>query len=132
MDSINRIQLVSRTQTTEFQHQGDFFRHGSLWCPLTRDSTDQQYQDFFSEVDNLRGLLEELDVSLRNAHNRFIESGNNAAGMGAHDPLAFDFDNERKKIVGDFNDTLLACRAVLIRYSHLQNVSASVVQNLTW
>ncbi|ETN40036.1 uncharacterized protein HMPREF1541_04311 [Cyphellophora europaea CBS 101466] len=96
------------------------------------NAADVRYQEFQNDILNFSLLLERLDRSLRDAQRRFIDGGMFARAQGAYDPMAPDFDAERIALIGNFQDTLRACEALLGENRKYRERYATVLESLMW
>lgn len=55
-----------------------------------------------------------------------------ARAQGAYDPMAPDFDAERIALIGNFQDTLRACEALLGENRKYRERYATVLESLMW
>jgi hypothetical protein len=93
---------------------------------------DYRYHEFRNDILNFSHLLKLLDNSLKDAQRRYRDGSFFANAQGAYDPLADDFEAERKVIVGNFQDTLHECEALLEENKKFRKRYATVFENLEW
>ncbi|TKA23142.1 hypothetical protein B0A50_07172 [Salinomyces thailandicus] len=79
---------------------------------VEENSANVRYSNFQKDINDFRELLERLSLSLQRAHDRYRYRGPLISPQ-ARDPLAEDFEQERRSIVGNFVATLTECEALL-------------------
>ncbi|KAM0710293.1 hypothetical protein Q7P35_002655 [Cladosporium inversicolor] len=95
------------------------------------NAADVRYKNFRNDIFNFRHLLEKLDQALQNAQQRY-ERSPHPTRINAYSPLSADFEEERKTIVGNFEDTLKACDKLLDENRKYRLKYSNVVENLKW
>lgn len=95
------------------------------------NAADVRYKNFRNDIFNFRHLLEKLDQALQNAQQRY-ERSPHPTRIQAYSPLSADFEEERKTLVGNFEDTLRACDKLLDENRKYRLKYSNVVENLKW
>jgi len=75
-------------------------------------------------------LLKKLFKSLNDAAQRYNDGG--LLSRAAYDPLAEDFDRERRQMIGDFNETLEECQILLNKNKKLLSKQNTLLDNIVW
>ncbi|KAK4542947.1 hypothetical protein LTR36_005945 [Oleoguttula mirabilis] len=103
-DVVDGVRLALRL------HEDGFFHE---------NAGDVRYKGVQADILNFRHLLETLDDALRDAQRRYVRS-ERAVRVHAYEPLSEEFENERRRFVGNFVETLKACDALRQENNHSQ------------
>ncbi|KAJ9644216.1 hypothetical protein H2204_001567 [Knufia peltigerae] len=92
---------------------------------------DYRFQNFRKEIKDFEKLLKQLDTSLAEAARRY-KNGALAAQKGAHHPGEQEFERERQRMTGDFEETLKECQVFLLKHRGLLGKRSNFGDNMLW
>jgi hypothetical protein len=95
---------------------------------LTR-ALDVRYENFRRDVQDFDAVLRHLDAALEQAAERYRQR----RASSAINPRDTSFEEERRRLIGDFNATLDEAKNVLSRHKISPQTNAQgVLQSLRW